>query len=1237
MKTTMLKAITRRTLRLSVLLVASCFGRLLASAAIITSVVETGGDGNPTAQWTGQTFTGPTIGTYTVGLFQEEAASFADRLHQWNGATAALPLPSYLLNNEYIMSRNDNRDNPSYRLDVTISQAATVYLLIDNRLSDGNNANPPTFGATNMQWVLDQGWQPVISAGNRAGNTSWPDEVGVDGGGDGVGPGVSIADYHSVYSKLMAAGTFSLLQANNASRNMYGVVVVPLAIVEPPPAPTGLSEFSQDSKVTLRWNAVAAASGYVIKRATVSGGAYSIIATNNLLSYVDTTVINGTVYYYVVSAINSAGESPDSAEIAAHPNIAPVVTAAGGTNQVLLAWNSLPGATSYAVSRSASNGGPYAVVASGIGTAGYLDTAVSGGSRYYYVVASTLTGGVPGGFSTQVEAITAPSNFTNATAEAFALTLAKVSFSRADQIVATVQIEKSLNGVDFTPLTNITASIGYGMDAGLAPSTTTYYRLQASNVTGFSSYTPVLAVETPASGIFVNFANGAAAVPPGYLQDIGELFGDRTNGYFYGWSTPAGTNITVDARLRGDARSPDLRYDTFNHMQKGFTTPGAINAVWEIEIPNGLYRVRAVSGDVTATDSLFQQSIEGSLTAIYAPIAGAWWSNFTNTVYVADGRLTITPGTVATNDKLNFVDIYPATPAPNTLSSNPASLVITQNRSASFSIAVSGGPTPYGVQWYFNNSPIAGANLPTYTIPLVQPSDEGDYYAVVTNAGFNINPATAVTSETAHLTVIADAVGPVIVSVGSLDGYSVGVCFDEIVDTSVIDTGALDRYNYTVNGGIPGILGVVLRPDHRSVQLILDGSGGPLAGAFEITAANIGDPAGNSATSSGTNTVMGLTARDIGAPALIGTNFVCDSETITLVGSGADIWGTADQFHFASKNVDGDFDARVRVVSLRGSNAVTKAVLMARADDTPGSPTVHLSVNPPAPGRNQFEPGQRLTAGGATASWGTNFVPSDIPNCWLRLTRSGATFRGFRSTNGVDWVLMAVANQVFASSIHVGLGITAHDNTLLATSVFSGFSVTAVTGTDLGVAKIAAQPVVPVGSNLTYTVTVTNHGPAGATGVTLTDPLPAGVTFVSVIASQGSCGQAAGVVTCSLGDLAVATSAQVTIVGTAATAGTKVNTATVTSAGTELNPADNSASASVTVPAPPRITTPVLSGGTAGFSIATEAGVTYMVYYKNSLADADWTLLTTISGDGTVKSVTDPGPLPPTRFYTVRP
>lgn len=58
---------------------------------------------------------------------------------------------------------------------------------------------------------------------------------------------------------------------------------------------------------------------------------------------------------------------------------------------------------------------------------------------------------------------------------------------------------------------------------------------------------------------------------------------------------------------------------------------------------------------------------------------------------------------------------------------------------------------------------------------------------------------------------------------------------------------------------------------------------------------------------------------------------------------------------------------------------------------------------------------------------------------------------------------------------------------------------------------------------------------------------------------------------------------------------------------------------------------------TAGFSIATEAGVTYQVYYKNSLADADWTLLTTISGDGTVKPVTDPGPLPPTRFYTVRP
>src|SRR5207302_4082967 len=85
-------------------------------------------------------------------------------------------------------------------------------------------------------------------------------------------------------------------------------------------------------------------------------------------------------------------------------------------------------------------------------------------------------------------------------------------------------------------------------------------------------------------------------------------------------------------------------------------------------------------------------------------------------------------------------------------------------------------------------------------------------------------------------------------------------------------------------------------------------------------------------------------------------------------------------------------------------------------------------------------------------------------------------------------------------------------------------------GADLAVTKTAFPNPVPLGTNLTYTVTVTNNGPSAATGVTLTDTLPAGVRFVSATPTQGTCAQASGTVTCDLGNLAFDVTARATIV-----------------------------------------------------------------------------------------------------------
>jgi uncharacterized repeat protein (TIGR01451 family) len=75
-------------------------------------------------------------------------------------------------------------------------------------------------------------------------------------------------------------------------------------------------------------------------------------------------------------------------------------------------------------------------------------------------------------------------------------------------------------------------------------------------------------------------------------------------------------------------------------------------------------------------------------------------------------------------------------------------------------------------------------------------------------------------------------------------------------------------------------------------------------------------------------------------------------------------------------------------------------------------------------------------------------------------------------------------------------------------------------------------PTTPVtaGTNVTFNGVVTNNGPAIATGVTLTFPLPAGTTFVSATPSQGTCFESNGVVTCNLGNLNPGQSVSIPIV-----------------------------------------------------------------------------------------------------------
>jgi hypothetical protein len=94
-----------------------------------------------------------------------------------------------------------------------------------------------------------------------------------------------------------------------------------------PPAPTGLTATAANAQVNLTWIASSGATGYYVKRSTTNGSGYTQIAAPTDTNYMDTGLTNGTTYYYVVSALNAAGESANSTQVSATPaGVAPDVT-----------------------------------------------------------------------------------------------------------------------------------------------------------------------------------------------------------------------------------------------------------------------------------------------------------------------------------------------------------------------------------------------------------------------------------------------------------------------------------------------------------------------------------------------------------------------------------------------------------------------------------------------------------------------------------------------------------------------------------------------------------------------------------------------------------------------------------------------------------------------------------------------------------------------------------------------
>lgn len=185
-----------------------------------------------------------------------------------------------------------------------------------------------------------------------------------------------------------------------------------------------------------------------------------------------------------------------------------------------------------------------------------------------------------------------------------------------------------------------------------------------------------------------------------------------------------------------------------------------------------------------------------------------------------------------------------------------------------------------------------------------------------------------------------------------------------------------------------------------------------------------------SITTPAATTTTAWSFADIGTVGLAGSN-TSGGNTITISGSGADIWDTADSFRFVYRPLYGDGVVEAKVNSLTDTHAWAKAGVMIRQSLEPGARNVFAFLTP----ANGVSAQARLST--ATT---TSFTPGPWwvrAPYWVRLVRSGSRITGYASPDGVAWTQIAAYDVPMTVTVYAGFAVTSHDNTKLNTAVFA--------------------------------------------------------------------------------------------------------------------------------------------------------------------------------------------------------
>jgi fibronectin type 3 domain-containing protein len=425
--------------------------------------------------------------------------------------------------------------------------------------------------------------------------------------------------------------------------------------------------------VTLIWGPSAGATGYNVYRSATSGGPYALLGSpaGGATSYIDHYWPPDGTFYYVVTAVNSIGESGYSNEVSGPPLAPTGLIATAGDGQVALSWSPSAGATGYAVYRSTTSGGPYAFIDVFGGTT-YNDGALSSEVAYFYVVTAMNVNG-ESVYSNEASATLIPPPAPTGLAATPGNYQVALSWSPSAGATSYNVYRSTTSGGPYTLIEGI-GGTAYTDGNGLLDGTTYYYVVTATNRNGESAdSSQVGTMLSPTSLVF----------PPIITAEP------------YPQTALVGGTASFTVSAIGNPAP------SFQWLRNGAPIAGATSATLML---SGIGDSDAAGYDVTVSNTA------GSATSSLA-------------------FLTVTATPV-----MPFISLQPA---------NTAALI---GDTVTLTVAAEGAPAPT-YQWLFNGASIPGATSSVLTLSGVTNAQAGSYSVTVSNSAGHI------TSNTATLTI----------------------------------------------------------------------------------------------------------------------------------------------------------------------------------------------------------------------------------------------------------------------------------------------------------------------------------------------------------------------------------------------------------------------------------------------------------------------------------------------------